>query len=103
MEIIGKFFVKSGKIEAPPGIEGEFLLELNKNGSFIYRPLKPTPVNDLAFEVYDESGIISPVSFSTEAKATEYKIVMEKAHNRHFRMKKVFPGAEKNKKIVEEE
>ena len=99
MEVIGKFFVKKGMIEVPPGIKGEFLLESNKNGSFIYHPLKPTSSNDLAFEVYDESG--GSVSFPAEAKAIEYKLAMEKSRGHSFRMRKVFSSAGKNGKIVD--
>lgn len=100
-EIIGRFKITKGKIDAPPGIEGEFTLELNKNGSFIYRPLKKT-IADFPFEVYDETGELS-MSFATEAKAIEYKLTMEKFCGRHFRMKKVFPSAGKNGKIVGDE
>jgi len=100
MEIIGKFSIKKGMIEAPPGIEGEFVLELNKNGSFIYHPNKKITSDELTFCVYDENS--ASVSFPTESKAIEYKLAMEKQCGRSFRMKKVFPSAQKNGKIVEE-
>jgi len=99
MEIIGKFKNKKGMIEAPPGIEGEFVLELNKNGSFIYHPVKKVTSDELTFEVYSEG--FDSVSFPTESKAIEYKLAMKKSRGRSFRMKKVFPASEKNKKIVE--
>jgi hypothetical protein len=101
MEIIGKFSIKKGMIKAPPGIEGEYVLELNKNGSFIYRPVKKVAGDELTFEVWDITTNTS-MSFPTESKAIEYKLAMEKSCGRSFRMKKVFPSAQMNGKIVEE-
>lgn len=98
MKIVGTFSIVNGMIKAPPNIEGEFVLELNKNGSFIYHPLK-TSNKELAFEVYDGNNLL--MSFPTEAKAIEYKLAMEKSCGRPFRMKKVFSSADKNGKIVE--
>jgi len=39
-------------------------------------------------------------SFPTEAKAIEYKLTMEKSCGHTLRMKKMFPSAGKNGKIV---
>jgi len=99
MKIVGTFSITKGMITAPPGIEGEFVLELNKNGSFIYYPLKSSS-NELIFKVYDGTKLL--MSFPTESKAIEYKLAMEKSCGRPFRMKKVFPSSDKNGKIVVE-
>ena len=98
MKIIGTFVVTKGMIRVPPGVEGKFTLEVNSNGSFIYHPLKTT-ITEYPFEVYDGNELLS--QFTTEAKATEYKLAMEKTYGRVLRMKKVFPSAKKNGKIVE--
>lgn len=98
MKIVGKFSVVKGMIKAPHGIEGDFVLELNKNGSFIYHPLKKCDT-EYPFEVYDGKELLA--SFPTESKAIEYKLAMEKMCGRSMRMKKVFPSAGKNGKIVE--
>ena len=98
MKIIGTFSVTNGMIRAPPGTEGRFTLELNSNGSFIYHPLKKCDT-EYPFEVYDGKELLA--SFPTEAKAIEYKLAMEKMYGRSMRMKKMFPSAGKNGKIVE--
>ena len=88
-------------IRVPPGVEGKFTLEVNNNGSFIYHPLKVQTVvtTEYPFEVYDWNELIA--SFPSEAKAIEYKLAMEKEYGRVLRMKKVFPSAKKNGKIVD--
>jgi hypothetical protein len=100
MKIIGMFSIKNGMIRAPPGTEGRFALELNSNGSFIYHPLKNPTVTEYPFEVYDGTTLLT--TFPTEAKAIEYKLKMEKSCGHPIRMKKVFPSASKNRKIVVE-
>ncbi len=97
MKIIGTFSITNGMIRAPPGTEGQFTLELNSNGSFIYHPLKKPTVTEYPFEVYDGNELLA--SFPTEAKAIEYKLTMEKSCGHTLRMKKVFPSAVKNGKI----
>ena len=99
MKIIGTFSVTNGMIRAPPGTEGRFTLELNSNGSFIYHPLKKCDT-EYPFEVYDGNELLA--SFPTESKAIEYKLTMEKSCGHSIRMKKVFPSASKNGKIVVE-
>lgn len=101
MKIIGTFSVTNGMIRAPPGTEGQFTLELNSNGSFIYHPLKNPVTAEYPFEVYDGKELLA--SFPTEAKAIEYKLTMEKSCGHTLRMKKMFPSAGKNGKIVGEE
>jgi hypothetical protein len=101
MKIIGTFSITNGMIRVPPGIEGRFTLEVNSNGSFIYHPLKNLSVmTEYPFEVYD--GTILLTAFPTEAKAIEYKLEMEKSCGHPIRMKKVFPSAAKNGKIIME-
>ena len=100
MKIIGTFSVTNGMIRVPPGIEGRFTLEANNNGSFIYHPLKKCDT-EYPFEVYDGNELLA--SFPTESKAIEYKLTMEKSCGHSIRMKKVFPSAVKNGKIVGEE
>ena len=100
MKIIGTFSVTNGMIRVPPGIEGRFTLEANNNGSFIYHPLKTPAVTEYPFEVYDGKELLA--SFPTESKAIEYKLTMEKSCARPLRMKKMFPSAGKNGKIVVE-
>ena len=102
-EIIGKFAVRNGMIEAPPGAEGEYILELNKNGSFIFKPTaKATVKGDLTFEVWDSEipDVISP--FGSETQAMEYKSKMERFYGKPYRMRKVFSSAKKNGKLAVE-
>ena len=99
MKIIGTFSITNGMIKAPPGLDGDFTLELNSNGSFIYRPLKKCS-GEFPFEIYDGKDLL--MVFPTEAKATEYKLSMEKTYGRAFRMKKVFSSSDKNGKITGE-
>ncbi len=101
MKIVGTFPITNGMIRVPPGTEGRFTLEVNSNGSFIYHPLKKCDTTEYPFEVYD--GTVLLTTFPTEAKAIEYKLEMEKSCGRPLRMKKVFPSAGKNGKIVGEE
>jgi hypothetical protein len=100
-EIIGRFTICNGKIDVPPGTSGEYILETTKNGSFIYRPVKETVENGVSFVVWDDINPKVTASFTNEALAVDYKSKMEKFFKKPFHMKKVFPSAGKNEKIVE--
>ncbi len=100
-EIIGRFTINNGKIDVPPGFNGEYILETTKNGSFTYRPVKEANNDELTFVVWGDSNPNTTASFSNESQACDYKNKMEKINKCIFHMKKVFPSANKNGKIVE--
>ncbi|MFA5745639.1 MAG: hypothetical protein WCX79_00215 [Candidatus Paceibacterota bacterium] len=99
-EIIGRFTICNGEIDTPPGFEGEYILETTKNGSFIYRPVKEIIENGVSFVVWDDINPDVTASFLSEAQAVDYKNKMEKFFKKPFHMKKMFPSAEKNGKLV---
>ncbi len=99
-EIIGRFTICNGKIDTPPNFKGEYILETTKNGSFTYRPVKEI-IDGLTFVVWDDIDPSVTMSFSNEVQAIDYKNRMEKFYKKLFHMKKVFPSAEKNGKLVE--
>ena len=102
-EIIGRFTINNGKIDVPPGFNGEYILELNKNGSFTFKPVDKSNVKgDLVFEVYGDENPNLVVSFYNETQACNYKNDMEQFFKKSYHMQKVFPSAGKNGKIVVE-
>jgi len=101
-EIIGRFTIINGKIDVPPGFNGEYILETTRNGSFTYKPAKEViDPNGTTFVVWEDNNPDTTASFSSEIQACDYKNKMEKFFKKVYHMKKVFPSAEKNGKIVE--
>ena len=101
-EIIGRFTIHNGQIDVPPGFNGEYILETTKNGTFTYRPIKELNNDELTFVVWEDSNPNRTISFSSEIQACDYKHKMEKFFKTTYHMKKVFPSADKNEKIVVE-
>ena len=102
-EIIGRFTINNGKIDAPPGFTGEYILEIAKGGSFTFKPIdKATIKDDLKFEVYNDETPDLIASFCNELQACNYKSEMERFFAKPYHMRKVFPSAGKNGKIVVE-